>query len=326
MAQILRERAELPVTIIGAPIQAGAGRPGCEWGPAALRAAGLVEALRAAGAACVDAGDTEPAPWHAAFRRSNSPPSVMHPNPAVRNLAEVAAWVTALDHAAFTTSATSVPLFIGGDHSLSAGTVSGMARRAQAERRPLFVLWLDAHPDCHTLETTTSGNLHGVPMAYLMGKQGFAGYLPPLLVRAAADQVCVMGVRDVDAAEWAALHQAGVVVHEMPGPALEPGALETGASESGALDRFLNDVRDADGLLHVSFDTDVLDPSIAPGTGTPVPGGLDANRAHRVMRMLRDSGLVRSIDLVELNPSLDPDGRTARLLLDLAVSLCGQPS
>ena len=167
-------------------------------------------------------------------------------------------------------------------------------------------MWLDAHPDCHTLETTVSGNLHGVPMAYLMGQPGFAGYLPPLTNRQAANQLCVMGLRDVDAPERAALHGAGVEVHEIPA-----GRPASTVELTRALDRFLGSVRAADGLLHVSFDTDVLDPMIAPGTGTPVPGGLDAAGAHRAMRMLRDSGLVRSVDLVELKPVARP-GRPHR--------------
>ncbi|KMO31593.1 arginase [Methylobacterium variabile] len=274
-------------------------------GPSAYRAAGLAESIRELGIPVVDAGNVAPAPFAAP----------LHPNPAVRNLAETAGWTRALTEAAFRHSAGALPIFLGGDHSLSAGTVAGMTRRAEAEGRPLFLLWLDAHADLHTLDSTTSGNLHGVPLAYLTGRPGFTGYFPPLDAALDPACICMFGLRSVDPAERAALGQ-GVRVHDM-----------RDIDENGVvapLRSFLREVAAAEGLLHVSLDVDFLDPGIAPGVGTTVPGGATFREAHLIMELLHDSGLVRSLDLVELNPFLDERGRTALLMVDLADSLLGR--
>lgn len=292
--------------LIGAPVQAGTRRLGCDMGPSAYRAAGLGPALAALGLAVEDRGNLAP-----------SPVSVpCHPNPAVHGLAEVAAWTAALTEAADDAAGAGVPIFLGGDHSLSAGTVAGMSRRAAREGRPLFVLWLDAHPDLHTLDTTTSGNLHGVPMAYATGASGFEGYLPPLGAPVDPRHVCMIGLRSVDPAERAALATAGIRVHDMR--AIDENGI--GVLLAGFLDR----VSGAGGLLHVSLDVDFLEPGIAPGVGTTVPGGATFREAHLAMEMLHDSGLVRGLDLVELNPFLDERGRTALLMSDLAASLMGR--
>ena len=209
-----------------------------------------------------------------------------------------------------------VAVFLGGDHSLSAGTIAGMSRRAAAEGRPLFVLWLDAHPDFHTLDSTVSGNLHGVGMAYATGRPGFAGHMPPLRAPVDPRDVCMIGLRSVDPAERVALREAGVTVHDMR--ALD----ESGVA--APLRAFLERVAAANGMLHVSLDVDFLDPSIAPAVGTTVPGGATFREAHLIMEMVHDSGLARSLDLVELNPFLDERGRTALLMVDLAASLLGR--
>jgi len=292
--------------LIGAPVQAGTRRLGCDMGPSAYRAAGLGPALAGLGLTVEDRGNLAPEPV-------SVPP---HPNPVLHGLPEVAAWTAALAEAADAAGGAGVPIFLGGDHSLSAGTVSGMARRAAREGRPLFVLWLDAHPDLHTLDTTTSGHLHGVPMAYATGAPGFAGYLPPLAVPVVPEHVCMIGLRSVDPAERTVLRDAGIRGHDM-----------RAIDESGIgrlLGAFLDGVAAANGLLHVSLDVDFLDPGIAPGVGTTVPGGATFREAHLAMEMLHDSGLVRSLDLVELNPFLDERGRTALLMTDLAASLMGR--
>jgi arginase len=191
-----------------------------------------------------------------------------------------------------------------------------MARRAAERGRPLFVLWLDAHSDFHTLETTESGNLHGIPVAYFTGGPGFQGYLPALAAPVEPGRVCMIGVRSVDPAERRALAETGVTIHDM-----------RMIDEHGVavlLRDFLGKVEAENGLLHVSLDVDFLDPSIAPAVGTTVPGGATFREAHLVMEMLHDSGLVASLDLVELNPFLDERGRTAMLLVDLAASLMGR--
>lgn len=295
-----------PCIVLGAPVQEGAGRLGCDMGPSAFRTAGLVVELRNLGCVVEDGGNIVPA----------SPRELHHPNAAIRALPETVAWTEAIAEAAYRASGEGVPIFIGGDHSLSAGSMTGLARRAAEEGREFFVLWLDSHPDFHTLETTTSGNLHGVPMAYATGLEGFKGYFPDIASPIKAENICMMGIRSVDPAERSALAKAGVTVHDM-----------RAIDENGVaplLASFLKRVATLNGILHVSFDVDFLDPGIAPGVGTMVPGGATFREAHLIMEMLHDSGLVSSLDLVELNPFLDERGRTALLMVDLASSLMGR--
>ncbi|MEH3147311.1 MAG: arginase [Methylobacterium frigidaeris] len=299
----------MPMTrclLLGARVQEGAGRLGCDMGPSAYRAAGLAEALAGLGLDVVDGGDVAPGPAA----------DLAHPNPALRQLGAFAAWTAALAGVAYEASAGAVPVFLGGDHSLSAGTLAGLSRRAAEEGRPLFVLWLDAHADFHTLDTTTSGNLHGVPLAYATGRPGFAGLLPPLAAPVDPARVCLMGTRSLDPAERGAVTASGMTVYDMR--AIDEDGIV------GPLRAFLGRVAAADGRLHVSLDVDFLDPGIAPGVGTTVPGGATFREAHLVMEMLHDSGLVGSLDLVELNPFLDERGRTALLMVDLAASLMGR--
>jgi arginase len=294
------------VKLVGAAVQDGAGRRGCDMGPAAFRAAGLSEALGELGHEVVDLGDIRPP-------AAKSPP---HPNPAIKRLDETAAWIAALSDAAHAASADGMPIFLGGDHSLYAGTVSGMARRARDVGRPLFVLWLDAHTDFHSLDTTESGNLHGTPVAYFTGQPGFDGYFPPLEAQVDPKRVAMIGIRSVDPAERVAIRDCGVQVCDM--------RMIDEEGIAAPLKRFLSAVEAENGMLHVSFDVDFLDPSIAPAVGTTVPGGATFREAHLVMEILHDSGLVSSLDLVELNPFLDERGRTAFLMADLAASLMGK--
>jgi arginase len=292
--------------LIGAPVQEGAGRLGCDMGPSALRCAGIGPELAALGHRVIDEGNLVPEPCAV-------PP---HPNAAVKGLGAVAAWTAALTEAAWRASADAVPVFLGGDHALSAGTIAGMARRAELAGRPLFVLWLDAHADFHTLGTTESGNLHGVPLAYATGYGAFDGYFPPLHAALDPRRVCLLGLRSVDPPERAALVAAGADLHDMR------EIDEIGIAP--ILRAFLEHVAQAEGMLHVSLDVDFLDPEIAPAVGTTVPGGATFREAHLVMEMVSDTGLVSSLDLVELNPFLDERGRTASLMVDLAASLMGR--
>jgi arginase len=209
-----------------------------------------------------------------------------------------------------------MPIFLGGDHSLSAGSIAGVSRRARERGEELFVLWLDAHPDFHTLDTTTSGNLHGVGMAYVTGRGGFDGWYPPLVAPVKPENVCMVGLRSVDPAEREALELGRITVHDMR--AIDENGI------GRLVGAFLDQVAARGGILHVSVDVDFLDPEIAPGVGTTVPGGASFREAHLVMEMLHDTGLVRSLDVVELNPFLDERGRTALLLVDLVASLMGR--
>lgn len=296
----------MEVRLIGVPLQEGASRLGCEMGPSALRVAGIGPAFSALGHHVIDCGNVVPA--------ASRP--LIHPNRAIHHLPEVAGWIEALSEAAFRESEGAMPVFMGGDHALSAGTVRGMAARAAQMNRPLFVLWLDAHTDFHTLDTTESGNLHGTPVAYFTGQSGFSGYFPPVPHPVPAENVCMLGIRSADPAERDAIRRTAVTVHDMR------AVDEHGV---GVLMRaFLEKVQAANGLLHVSLDVDFLDPAIAPAVGTTVPGGATFREAHLVMEMLHDSGLVTSLDLVELNPFLDERGRTALLMVDLAASLMGR--
>ncbi|GHD22996.1 arginase [Tianweitania populi] len=275
-------------------------------GPSAYRTAGLVEVLAELGHEVTDLGNvTLP---HTEAKT--------HPNSAVHHLPEIAGWTEVLTDVAYRQSADGMPIFLGGDHALSAGTVAGVARRAAEQSRPLFVLWLDAHTDFHTLETTDSGNLHGVPMAYLTGRPGFADYFPPNAHPVDPANVCMIGIRSVDPAERAALADSPITVVDMR--SIDEHGI------AAPLRQFIERVEAANGLLHVSLDVDFLEPDIAPAVGTTVPGGATFREAHLVMEMLHDSGLVSSLDLVELNPFLDVRGRTARLMVDLTASLMGR--
>ncbi|WP_293448888.1 arginase [Planktotalea sp.] len=297
----------LNCTLIGAPVDCGASQLGCVMGPDAFRTAGLKETIETLGYAVQDSGNVTPKPFE----------DTQHPNGAIHHLSDIISWATALEEAAFQAAKCSdLPIFLGGDHALSIGTVPGVARHAAEIGREQFVLWLDAHPDIHSLNTTTSGNLHGTPVAYFTGQDGFEGVYPPLQHSIDPANVCMMGIRSVDPAENRHLMQCGIEVHDMR--AID----ERGVADP--LRRFLQKVKDANGVLHVSFDVDFLEPNIAPAVGTTVPGGATFREAHLIMEMLCDSELVTSLDLVELNPFLDERGRTAKLMVDLCASLLGR--
>ncbi|MEM9792434.1 MAG: arginase [Pseudomonadota bacterium] len=291
-------------TLIGAPMQSGASQPGCVMGPDAFRTAGLAAMLRSLGHSVRDLGNVQP---RQATDRD-------HPNQSIRALGETIAWVEALQDVAYRSDG--LPIFLGGDHSLAAGSVPGVTKRAAENGRPQFVLWLDAHPDIHTLASTQSGHLHGTPVSYFTGMSGFEGIYPTLDSPVDPANICMIGIRSVDPAENSALTAQGIRVHDMR--AIDEHGI------AAPLRAFLVRVAKARGALHVSLDVDFLDPEIAPAVGTTVPGGATFREAHLVMEMLSDSGLVTSLDLVELNPFLDHRGRTARLMVDLTASLMGR--
>jgi len=291
--------------LLGAPVDCGKRGRGCLMGPDAYRTAGLAEALRALGCRVIDLGNVAPAPARDATDA----------NPGVHALAETVAWTETLIAAAQHAMTRGLPIFMGGDHALSLGSVAGVAAHADRIGRPLFVLWLDAHADFHTPATTASGHLHGTPVGYIAGLPGFDGF-PPLPAPVPQNRICLLGIRSVDGAEADALRASDITVHDMR--AIDENGIKR------PLTAFLDRVRDAGGLLHVSLDVDFLDPAIAPAVGTTVPGGATLREAHLVMEMLCDSGLVSALDLVELNPSLDERGRTATLMVDLTASLMGR--
>ena len=291
--------------LIGAPVDCGKRRRGCLMGPDAYRTAGMAETLAGLGHTVTDLGNLTPAPVNV------DPPR----NPLVHALAETIGWTRVLMQAAIEAAPKGLPIFLGGDHALALGSVIGMAAHARSIGRPLFVLWLDAHTDFHTPETTDSGNLHGTPVAYFTGRPGFDGF--PVVTNPVPPQnVCMIGLRSVDPAEHAGLRGQNMALHDMR--TIDEHGIRV------PLAAFLDKVAAADGLLHVSLDVDFLDPSFAPAVGTTVPGGATLREAHLVMEMLHDSELVASLDLVELNPFLDDRGRTASLMVDLTASLLGR--
>lgn len=293
------------IFLIGAPVDSGKRTRGCLMGPDAYRTAGLKEALSNLGHTVTDLGNMSPDPVA----------PLTHSNPALHLLEENVGWTSSLARAAKETAPKGFPIFLGGDHALALGSVSGMAAHAKAVGKPLFVLWLDAHSDYHTPETTESGNLHGTPLGYVTGRKGFDAF-PALEAKVETENVCLIGLRSVDADERSALSQDKADLVDMR------RIDEEGIS--APLTAFLDRVAAADGLLHVSLDVDFLDPSVAPAVGTTVPGGATVREAHLAMEILCDSGLVTSLDLVELNPFLDERGRTASLMVDLAASLLGR--
>jgi len=296
------------ITLVGAPIDDGNAQRGCLMGPDALRTAGLGQTLRHLGHEVEDIGNLAPARQAA---------STMHPNAVIHDLDACIGWIETLAHAARDAAASgTVPVFLGGDHLMSAGTVSGMASHARSEGREQFVLWLDAHTDFHSLETTQSGNLHGTPVAYFTGQPGFEGFFPERDAIVPPDNVCMLGIRSVDESEKHRLAGSGIVISDMR--QIDEQGIAT------PLRDFLDRVRGRNGRLHVSLDVDFLDPMIAPAVGTTVPGGATFREAHLVMEMLHDSGLVTSLDVAELNPFLDERGRTARLMVDFVASLFGK--
>ena len=299
------------IDLIGIAAAAGASVRGCGMGPEALRVAGLAEALIELEHEVVDHGDLRrPHP-----PLGTSPASQRLPEERRADVLDLAARIS--DEGARILQEGHFPVFLGGDHSVAMGTVSAVARHCQTSGKPVFVLWIDAHADFNTPETSTTGNLHGMPLALLCGEPGFdEGYRGPWLGRIDPANVTIIGARSVDRDERKLLHARGVEVIDMR-KIDEMGVV-------ALMRTVLARVKAAGGHLHVSLDVDVMDPSIAPGGGTLVPGGLNYREAHLIMEMLHDSGLVGSLDVVELNPFLDHGGASATLLVALVASLFGR--
>lgn len=278
-------------------------------GPAALRTAGLINVLESLGLDVTDYGDVGIVDM---TESADEPPAKAKHYRQIQRRSRVLA---RRSHDLARTGA--IPVFLGGDHSLSMGSVNGVARHCREIGRELFVLWLDAHADYNTPNTTITANMHGMSAAFLCGEPGLDGLLgdearasiPP-------DQLELFGIRSIDRAEKELLRLRRISIADM-----------RAIDEFGVgvlMRRILDRVRARNGVLHVSFDVDFLDPEVAPGVGTTVPGGATYREAHLIMEMLHDSGLVRSVDIVELNPFLDERGKTARVAVELIASLFGQ--
>ncbi len=294
------------VRLIGAPTDVGASVRGAGMGPDALRVAGLPEVLARQGLKVVDAGNLAgPAtPWRA-------------PEGGLRHLPEVVAWNRAVYEAVDAAlGAGEVPLLMGGDHCLAIGSISAVAWHARRRGQQLRVLWLDAHADVNTEATSPSGNIHGMPVACLLGHgpaalTGWSG-APGALD---ADAVRFLGIRSVDAAEREAIRDLGLAVFDM-----------RHIDEHGMRTTMLEALQDVDEAthLHVSFDLDCLDPGDAPGVGTGVRGGPTYREMQLCMEMIADTGRLASLDVVEINPALDVRNRTAEVAVELIESLFGK--
>jgi arginase len=298
-----------PITILGAPVEAGASVPGAAMGPAMLRTAGIAKPLKDLGHDVEDRGDLPPPP---PLNQAAAPEG------KARRFAHVAAWARLLARETYAVlRAGRTPITLGGDHSIAMGSIGGVARYAAEGGRELFVLWLDAHSDFNTPSTSPSGNMHGMSLAMLCREPGLEGVLGDE-AHGFVDpsRLHLFGIRSIDTGERRLLRDRGIDVVDMR--RLD----EDGFAVS--IRRIIDRVRARDGLLHVSLDVDFLDPAIAPGVGTAVPGGATYREAHLVMELLYESGLSPSLDLVELNPFLDERGKSALLLVDLTASLFGR--
>jgi arginase len=296
-----------PVHIIGVPLDLGGGRRGVDMGPSALRIAGLADRISALGRAVQDKGDlTVPIPetQRAGDERK-------------RYIRDIARVCNRLHQTALTSlEAGALPLVLGGDHSLAAGSVAASAAYARARDTQVGLVWVDAHGDMNTPSSTTTGNVHGMPLAALLGSEplelaSLAGFSP----KVRPEHTVLVGVRNLDEREKLRVRESGVHVFTMKdidragiAAVAEQAILLAGKGTIG---------------IHVSFDMDACDPAVAPGVGTPVKGGLDYREAHMVMEMLADAGLLIALDIVEVNPTLDIQNNTAVLGAELASSALG---
>jgi arginase len=299
-------RTNDPIRVYGVPMDLGQKRRGVDMGPSAIRYADLQGALSRLGYTVVDGGNLYAPIREEIVRGTDDDPSegIAY---NMRNIGEVCRAVYDESRAAIAAGETCI--FLGGDHSVSIGTVAAALTRSPK----VGVLWIDAHGDYNTPLTTPSGNVHGMVVAALSGK------CPPALTigdaRLRADQIVMIGTRDLDDDERDALRADGVKVLTMR--TIDENGMAT------AVNAALNALGDVD-TLHVSLDMDSLDPTIAPGVGTPVSGGLSYREAHLLMEILCDDGRVRSLDLVEVNPILDTANRTAQIAVELTAGLFGK--
>jgi arginase len=296
------------IHLIGVPLDLGGNRRGVDMGPSAMRIAGLAERLSALGLAVVDRGNVHtPIPETQESRDERKK--------YIHDIATVCEGLFETAYASLMQGA--LPIVLGGDHSIGAGSVGAAAAWARSTRQlPIGLLWVDAHGDMNTPATTTSGNVHGMPLAAVLGPEpaelsNIGGFSPKVLPA----HTVLIGVRNLDAREKVAVRDSHVHVFTMKDIDRQgiASVVEQAVKIAG------NDTAG----IHVSFDIDACDPSIAPGVGTPVKGGLNYREAHMLMEIVADSGLLTSLDLVEVNPTLDVQNTTAQLATELALSALG---
>jgi arginase len=294
------------IALIGVPTDIGAGHRGASMGPEALRVAGIAEALRSHGLDVLDYGNVQGPvnPWQP-------------PTEGYRHLPEVAEWNRlTMEAVSASLGRGELPIVLGGDHCLGIGSITAVARHCRDTGKKLRILWLDAHADFNTSQVTPSGNIHGMPVACLCGlgpdELTLLGGSKPAIQ---PEEIRQIGIRSVDIGEKRLVHRYGLDIYDMR------YIDEVGMKRS--LEEALEGV-DENTHLHVSFDVDFLDPAIAPGVGTTVPGGPNYREAQLVMEMIADTGRLCSLDIVELNPAFDEHNKTGALAVDLVESLFGK--
>lgn len=296
------------VHVLGVPMDLGSGRRGVDMGPSAIRIAGLEDRLRELGHTVVDEGDLD----------IKNIEELKVGDVRARFLSEIArASKQVAGKVSRIVERGGFPLVLGGDHSISAGTVSGIASVARAAGKKVGLLWIDAHGDINTPETSPSGNIHGMPVAALLGEgpadlTSIGGDGP----KVAPENLALVGIRSLDDGEKARLKRFGVQVHTM-----------SDVDRHGIhriMKKALARVTAGTDYVHVSFDLDAVDPTVAPGVGTPVKGGLDYREAHLIMEQLHDSGVMTSLELVEVNPILDDRNSSALFAVELVQSAFGK--
>jgi arginase len=296
------------IRVIGVPLDLGQSRRGVDMGPSAVRVAGLEARLEALGHVVEDAGNITVA----------IPEQKKEGHPHAKYLKEITA--TCTKHAELvlkTLEAGKVPLCLGGDHSMGAGTVAGVAEFYRRQSQKIGLIWIDAHTDINTPDSSPSGNVHGMPLAAIMGLG------PPELAnifnfspKVQPENCVLVGVRDIDAIEKAHVHRAGIEVLTMRD--IDERGMRTVMEEA------LRMAGRGTAGYHVSLDMDWVDPEDAPGVGTPVRGGATYREAHLAMEIIADHGRMLSMEIVEVNPVIDEHNRTADLAVELALSAFGK--
>lgn len=296
------------IHVIGVPMDLGAGRRGVDMGPSAIRIAGLDAELRALGRRVIDEGDL---PIRSIAQLTIGDPSARFLGEIIRinrRLAEQVGRVKRRGH---------FPLVLGGDHSIAVGTVSGVAAHARKQGRKIGVVWVDAHSDINTPRTSPSGNVHGMPLAALLGLGPTSlGGIGGRFRKVDPGNVALVGIRSVDEGERSHLRRLGVHVYTM--------ADIDRIGIHSVMEHAIGNVTNGTDFVHVSFDLDAVDPSLAPGVGTPVKGGLDYREAHFVMESLSAAGVMTSLEIVEVNPILDDRNSSARFAVELLQSAFGK--
>jgi arginase len=296
------------VHVMGVPMDLGSGRRGVDMGPSAIRIAGVAQRLTELGHKVVDEGDIvikNMEELKVGNERARYLPEIARASAIIARKTER---IMGLGH---------FPLLLGGDHSIAVGTISGIAAFARGQGARVGVLWIDAHGDINTPDTSPSGNIHGMPLAVVLG------YGPPELTSIGGPppkvdpaNVALVGIRSLDAGEKKRLKETGVQVHTMAD--IDRHGVHR------VMKKAISQATDGTDFVHVSMDLDAVDPAVAPGVGTPVKGGLDYREAHLVMELIADAGVMSSLELVEVNPILDQHNASAEFAVELVQSAFGK--